>query len=486
MHDDLRLRLRSAAEDIEVPQESLAEAIGRGRGVKRRRWAGGAAAMLILAAALAAAVPLLDGLRRGSQGTVAGGDALLQALLVTPFEQPVPADLEPMPPDMTGLGGRGQVGTVIVSFTSESQPPEHQGSPAHIYFTVFDDGEAALAHAIRRDSALVEGGQNDEVDVARLRNLEEIAEAHTCVTGPYGDVSCRLTLDRVGITITSRLAMMGITNNDHVEDLARAAVDHLERVQANEDDPPPSAWEPPPRYEFVLLSTCGERSGLGRFYIQVQDGEITAFAGRDDSARIHLREFGSGDLPTLEDLLEEASRAEARGADEVRRIFDEDDGHLLRIEIDWDEMATDDEACYAVTDYSELQPAQNDDVVPDCSVLCISDGTLLEGQTVEITFAPPKDHIWGVTTELRFVEDGRSRRVAWLEASRPRGRLRTVWPGPNVGFIRLGMSGRARWRWQVEDLPVGTYELAKEYSRQGGEPVDQRTQEATVRFEVVG
>jgi hypothetical protein len=57
-------------------------------------------------------------------------------------------------------------------------------------------------------------------------------------------------------------------------------------------------------------------------------------------------------VPTLSGLLQEARDAEAQGADMAEVIFDESDGHPVTIEIDWDTNATDDEACYQVSQYN--------------------------------------------------------------------------------------------------------------------------------------
>lgn len=111
-------------------------------------------------------------------------------------------------------------------------------------------------------------------------------------------------------------------------------------------------WEEPARYEFTLDSSCGERWLLGRFRVTVKDGEVAEVEGLDEQARgVVSDERGRESVQTLAQLLDEAAVARQEGADVVE-VEMSDDGHPRRIDVDWDEDAIDDEACYVVSDYS--------------------------------------------------------------------------------------------------------------------------------------
>lgn len=117
-----------------------------------------------------------------------------------------------------------------------------------------------------------------------------------------------------------------------------------------------AAWEAPDYYRFDLASSCGERSLLGAFRLTVEDGVISRLEPLDDQAqRIvqdpELRE----DVPTLTGLLDQARIAQDQGADVVEVIADPPDGRPTAINIDWNLNATDDEACYAVSNYTTDQ-----------------------------------------------------------------------------------------------------------------------------------
>ena len=112
-------------------------------------------------------------------------------------------------------------------------------------------------------------------------------------------------------------------------------------------------WTAPERYEFELESTCGERNFLGRYRIVVEDSEVTEATGLDASSRrLMSHEEFRAEVPTLAELLEQARDAQSQGADIVDVAFDASDGHPTQVNIDWDEAAMDDEACYDVEEYT--------------------------------------------------------------------------------------------------------------------------------------
>ena len=107
----------------------------------------------------------------------------------------------------------------------------------------------------------------------------------------------------------------------------------------------------PSTYSFVLDATCGERALIGRFAVTVRGTEVTRVEGLDQQGRA-LVKVRSDLVPSLDGLLAELDDARHRDADVARATFDEGDGHLTTLQIDYDKNATDDEACYLVTAYS--------------------------------------------------------------------------------------------------------------------------------------
>ena len=123
-------------------------------------------------------------------------------------------------------------------------------------------------------------------------------------------------------------------------------------VSGMSETPNGFSWEAPDRYEFTLDSSCGERWLLGRFRVRVQDGEVADVDGLDEQARgVVSDERGRESVETLRGLLDQAEAARQEGADVVE-VEMSDGGHPRRIDIDWDEDAIDDEACYQLSDYS--------------------------------------------------------------------------------------------------------------------------------------
>lgn len=111
-------------------------------------------------------------------------------------------------------------------------------------------------------------------------------------------------------------------------------------------------WDAPENYDFVLESSCGERSFIGRFHVVVHDGRVADVEGLDDPGRSMLEQGYEEDVPTLSGLLDEVERARDMGADvvDVERTAN---GRPQRVTIDGDMEAYDDEACYVVSDFRE-------------------------------------------------------------------------------------------------------------------------------------
>ena len=112
---------------------------------------------------------------------------------------------------------------------------------------------------------------------------------------------------------------------------------------------PTEGWQEPAAYSFALDSQCGERSLIGRFKVNVRDGEVADVAALDPAGARVIRLLGTGLVPTVGQLLEEARAARTDGA-QVNVVLDEADGHPTSIKIDWG--GTDAQACYIITDYA--------------------------------------------------------------------------------------------------------------------------------------
>ena len=107
----------------------------------------------------------------------------------------------------------------------------------------------------------------------------------------------------------------------------------------------------PATYSFTLDSQCGYMSLIGRFAVRVHDGDVARAEGLDESARVMIEQGFVDDVPTLDELLDELDRARLSDADRAEAEFDPTDGHPTLVEIDHDANATDDEACYHISDY---------------------------------------------------------------------------------------------------------------------------------------
>lgn len=114
------------------------------------------------------------------------------------------------------------------------------------------------------------------------------------------------------------------------------------------------SWEAPPDYEFRLASRCGERNLIGRFYIFVKDHRVSEVRGLDEAGRNLVRSEWSSDILTLQELLDEAKKAQADNAEVVQVTYDEKDGYPTQIDIDHDVETMDDEACFEIDHYKEL------------------------------------------------------------------------------------------------------------------------------------
>jgi hypothetical protein len=104
-------------------------------------------------------------------------------------------------------------------------------------------------------------------------------------------------------------------------------------------------WSEPGHYAYTLLSTCGERGGLGLFRLWVRNGRVErAKPLREGSDVMPLRQ-----MPTIGDIVGIAAQAQNDGADQVR-VTRAADGRPRWVSIDYMTNAIDDEACFRVSD----------------------------------------------------------------------------------------------------------------------------------------
>lgn len=108
-------------------------------------------------------------------------------------------------------------------------------------------------------------------------------------------------------------------------------------------------WREPGSYRYTLRSSGGERTLLGTFRVTVRDGAVVEAVGLDDSGR-GVAESVPDAVPTIGELLDELAQARRDGADAAEARYAAD-GHPLRISLDWEENAVDDEAVYVISAY---------------------------------------------------------------------------------------------------------------------------------------
>jgi hypothetical protein len=105
-------------------------------------------------------------------------------------------------------------------------------------------------------------------------------------------------------------------------------------------------WEErgPVEYEMTLVSSCGERAGLGTFHVTVTPDRTIAEPIRGTTDHT--------DIASVDDLFAFIEEATALKADVVDVAYDENLGYPRRIDVDYMVNAIDDEACYRVQDFT--------------------------------------------------------------------------------------------------------------------------------------
>lgn len=110
-----------------------------------------------------------------------------------------------------------------------------------------------------------------------------------------------------------------------------------------------TTWQEPASYTYTLHSSEGERTLIGAFRITVRDGTVVKTIGLDDSGRRVAKDMPDA-VPTMGELLEDLEQARRDGADAAEAEY-ASDGHPVRISLDWEKDAIDDEALYVISAY---------------------------------------------------------------------------------------------------------------------------------------
>lgn len=121
-----------------------------------------------------------------------------------------------------------------------------------------------------------------------------------------------------------------------------------------------------------------------------------------------------------------------------------------------------------------------------CVALCMSDTEVRPGQTVTVSFDPPRRYGWGAVSELHEGDRRTATAIAFLVGWQDRDKeLTTFWPEDEGGYEDIGFRGRGEWNWEVpERLEPGIYSLVKDGILEGPAPVPERRRFWTVSFEV--
>ncbi|MFI6037247.1 DUF6174 domain-containing protein [Streptomyces sp. NPDC051315] len=109
----------------------------------------------------------------------------------------------------------------------------------------------------------------------------------------------------------------------------------------------PAAWKEPASYAYTLTSRTQVLAGT--FRVEVRDGAVAEVLGLDEDSRRAAREV-PGLVPTIGGLLERLEQARDDDAHTAEARY-APDGRPVRISLDWDENAIDDEALYVISAY---------------------------------------------------------------------------------------------------------------------------------------
>ena len=111
-----------------------------------------------------------------------------------------------------------------------------------------------------------------------------------------------------------------------------------------------AVWAEPASYVYTLKSTT--QVLVGTFRVEVRNGTATKVVGLDEDSRRLVREQHP-EVPTIGDLLKRLEQARSDNA-ETAEVKYAADGHPVRISLDWDKNAIDDEALYVISAYKPV------------------------------------------------------------------------------------------------------------------------------------
>jgi hypothetical protein len=113
-----------------------------------------------------------------------------------------------------------------------------------------------------------------------------------------------------------------------------------------------SAWEArgPTTYRMTLVSTCGNRAGLGTYAVKVTPDETTATG-------VDRWSLGT-DVQTVPDLFAFIAEVTDGGAEVVDTTYNPSLGYPEKVSVDYTVDSTDDEECYTVKDFRPAKPTE--------------------------------------------------------------------------------------------------------------------------------
>jgi hypothetical protein len=157
--------------------------------------------------------------------------SISQALLQAPFDQALPPgvvfrDVHP-----------GDDGNVSVSFNAtqeakESSDVRFSGSPVVVSYVIFDEeAEAREIYDYGRQGLLESASHRSGRPVYEPFSVG-LADEHVCgeMVLPEGRVAqtyCQFLVGKVTFEVLSRMKMLGLSDDHHLDELSRAALDHL-------------------------------------------------------------------------------------------------------------------------------------------------------------------------------------------------------------------------------------------------------------------
>ncbi|MEU1409129.1 DUF6174 domain-containing protein [Streptomyces sp. NPDC005728] len=110
---------------------------------------------------------------------------------------------------------------------------------------------------------------------------------------------------------------------------------------------PKTTWNEPDSYDYKLTMSTSVLAGA--FRVTVRDHKVTKAVGLDADSRRAGKQI-PGEVPTIGGVLKLWEQARRDGADTAEAEYAAD-GHPVRVSLDWDKNAIDDEAVYVISSY---------------------------------------------------------------------------------------------------------------------------------------